>query len=470
MTDRTGDQGTGEKNGRTGIYGDYTFGDPEEPGEASGENGLPAPNLFSEEEEDTPQPVRKKRMISRAEFERRLAEKKRRRKKKRIVFLSALCALVLAVVLLAVFGPKAVSSLMRRVGVKTDLQYVPVMSDVQYAGGAGAVVTYGNGCLFVFDGGTVACHGTDGGFLWEYTLKDAALPRILTFRDCVIAYDEEGTVACALGKSGVIWEKRFSGDIDGVFYNEKAGIVAVVYNRDDELYKSTLDVFSVDGSGTVKDLFTKNYTSQYVASAAVSDDGKCLAVSGISAENGDVTGVLSLVSVQSGENYYTKHTEASVHPYLDFVTDSMLAAVGSRELLYVKNATSVESAAQPDQTVSVLECGASERMLCACAPVDGLCIAVFGSGDGVSTASFRDAAGNSVKEVKFENSITGIVSQGKSIVLYSENEIALADSSGRILGKCDSLSGIERVVPIDETHLLVSHGHGVSIVEFTEET
>ena len=480
MADRTEDKYSKEKQSNDGIYGSYYFDGPEETDayEAndtedreirfSEEDSPPDTNMFFDEE--PAKVTQKKKMITRAEFERRLAEKRRSRKKKRVVFFTALCAFLAVVICLSLLGPKVVSSLMRKAGVKVDMQYIPVTSDVQYAGGEGAVVTYSSGCLFVFDNGVAACHDMTGGFLWDYDLKDVVTPAILTFRDCVIVYDTEGTVVCALGKNGVIWEKRLGGDIDGVFYNRKAGVAAVVYNRDGEMYKSAVDVFAVGENGTVKDLFTKNYTSQYILAAAVSDDGKSLAVSGISAESGDVTGIISLVSVQSGENYYTKHTDSSVYPYVGFVSDSVLAAAGADELLYVKNVTSVESAAQPDNTTSIRKNGVSERMLCVSVPVSDLCIAVSGSGDGASTAFFRNAAGASVKEVSFENSVAGIASYEKNLVLYTSNEIFLTDTSGKILGKCDTFSDVYGVVMMDETHVLVSHGRGVSIVEFSEAT
>lgn len=479
MAERTEEKNTKEKQNSAGIYGGYYFSETEDGSgmgfrgeydtpETDGEEEQTVRNLFDDEE--TAEEPKKKRMITRAEFERRLAEKRRSRRKKRVVFLTAMSVFVVVLVLLILLGPRLVSSIMRRAGVKIDMQYVPVTSDVQYTGSGSASVTYGDGCLFVLDNGVAACHDMNGVFLWDYDLKDVVTPAVLNFRDCVIVYDTEGTVACALGKSGVLWEKQFAGDIDGVFYNPVAGIAAVVYDRDDEMYKSAVDVFSKNEGGGVKDLFTKNYTSQYVVSAAVSDDGKSLAVSGISAENGDVTGIISLVSVRTGENYYTKYIDSSVYPYVGFVNNTVLAAAGTDELLYVKNLTSVESVSQPENTSSIRKGSGTERLLCAGVPAGNLCVAVFGSGDGNSVACFRNETGAAVKDAAFDNSIRGITAYGAHLVLFTDTEVFLTDTAGKILGKCDSFSDIVNVVMMDETHMLVSHARGVSIVEFSEKS
>ena len=402
-----------------------------------------------------------KKIISREEFERRLEEKRKTGKKRRIIFFSSVICFAVLVVLLIVWGTGGFSSLLKKAGANVQLKYTAYISEVQYSGSSDARVTYADGCLFVVDGALITCHNMSGTFLWDYNFEDAVSPAFIPYENCVLAYGSN--FICAFGKSGVIWEKRIDGTVDGVFLNESAGMSAVVYKND--LYKSAVKVLSV-AKGEPKEIFTKNYASQYIISAALSDDGKSLALSGVSADDGAVKGIISLINTADGESYYAKYIEETVVPYVRFIDNESLAAAGPDELLCIKNEKKVKDPSSPDDVISVSKGDGASKLLCVGISGAGMCAAVFGSGDSSSTAVICNSSGEAVKSVSFENSVKSMDSSDDCFAMVTDTELVLVDTGGTVVGRCSDFTGIAEARIIDKNHVLVTHGNGVAVVEF----
>ncbi len=401
----------------------------------------------------------KKIRVSREEFERRLAEKRKNLIKKRILLAAICIAFVAVVVILIVLGTGFVSKLLKKAGAEVDIKYTAGIRDVVY-GGDGDVRLFGvDDCLYAYDNGEINCHDDKGTILWSYSLLNMSEPAFASETGesgPFIAFDKNGSNVVAFSKSGRIWEKNISGNINAVYYNAKCGIGAISY--DDELYKGAVLAFKVK-DGSLIDLFTKNYSSRYVLSCAISDNGKSLAVSGVSAEEGVVQGIISLTSIEDSKTYYTKQTDDYVLPYVGFVKDDVLCAAGSSALVYVKNDMKIAGSETPDNAQVIKTAVGTEKLISVSAG-DGLCVAAFGSGDGAGSVVVCDSSGKIINTLSFDDSISEIIHVSGGVVLCTDNSLVLLDTKGKQVGSHTGIEGISDVQHVNGMNLLVTYKDG----------
>ena len=390
-----------------------------------------------------------KRMVSRDEFERRLAEKRADRKRKRIIFALICVAFLALVICLVVLGTGALSSLLKKSGAEVDTDYT--MGD----------------CLVTYDKKNVVCHNSSGTILWDYSLEDMTEPELVVSDSLLFAYDRSGGTLHAFGNSGLKWTKYYEGELHSVYYSETSGLAAVIYK--DDLYKSLLNFFRVSDEGEPADIFTKNYASQYVVSCDISNNGKSVVLCGVSADEGTVTGVVSLINAENGDIYYTKHTEDSILPYVGFVNNEVVCAAGNTEILYIKNDMKIAAGDDSSNTVSIAAGEPAERLLCVMASGDGICAAAFGSGDAACTVKVFDADGAVTGTFSCEESVIGLEKTGDNVSLFTENKVILISTKGKLLGECEMFKNITEMTAVSDNTVLITYSSGYSYVEFTEE-
>jgi hypothetical protein len=376
-----------------------------------------------------------------------------------------LVAGVALVVSLAVLGTGLVSGLMKKAGVKVDVSYLAKTRAVQYNFQAATEIFAAGDSVYVYNPGQLVCYNKDAVTMWREDLEGLAAPTFSVMADGIIVYDAGGNSVQAYNESGIIWEKRIAGTVKNIYYNDENGIGAVLY--EDGTYRSSLLVFKADG-GKIKDLFTKNYASQYLLSCAVSDNGRSLALSGVSAESGSITGIISLIDIDGGDSYYTKYTEGYALPYVGFVSESTLCAAGPEQLAYIKNDMTVD--ASDENAFRIIKEGSgSVELISVASEETGICVSVFGSGDGGCDVLVCDSEGNVVGQEFYTESVKGVKVYNKHFAMYSENKVYFLDEKGKVLCSDGSVSDISEMYFITEYSVFITHGKGNTYIDFVEQ-
>ena len=406
-----------------------------------------------------------KHKVSREEFERRRKEKRKEQNRKKIILILVLVAIVALIVSLVALGTGLVSGIMKKAGVKVDVNYVAKTREVQYNFQAATEMFAAGDSVYVYNPGQFVCYNKDTVTMWREELADMTAPSFSVMSQGIIVYDAGGNSMQAYSEEGLIWEKRIGGNIRNVYYNDANNIGAVLY--EDGTYRSSLIVFKAEGRAT-KDLFTKNYASQYLTSCAISDNGRSLALSGISAESGSITGIISLIDMDGGENYYTKYTEGYALPYVGFVSEKTLCAAGPEQLAYIKNDMTV-GASEEDAFRVIKEGAGSVELLSVDTAETGFCVSVFGSGDGGCDVLVCDSEGKIISTETYTESIIGVKAFGKHFAMYSENKVCFLDEKGKVLCSEGSVSDISGMYFLSEYSVFVTHGKGDLYVDFVEQ-
>ncbi|MBR2489170.1 MAG: hypothetical protein IKB45_01715 [Clostridia bacterium] len=243
-------------------------------------------------------------------------------------------------------------------------------------------------------------------------------PVIKTSVSGALVFEQGGTGAVIFSLSGVTGEIKTEKEIITAAISD-SGNYAIV-SRSDK-YASTVSVYNKSG----KRLYEWYSAQDTVNNAAISPNGKKLAVSTFSANVGQYNSKLRFLEFDSAESEHSESFEGSIVYSLENTGGSKLAVVTKNGVKFIK---------WSDFKTTDYE--------------NGYSAAFFRAGKGGSTAVFNrendktdnrivifSKKGEKTAEFEFKGIISDIAVYGGHIYCMSDTDIYLLDSSGKILRK-----------------------------------
>ncbi|MDR0286775.1 MAG: DUF5711 family protein [Clostridiales bacterium] len=316
-----------------------------------------------------------------------------------------------------------------------------------------------NGEVIVADENGITCIDSQNNWKWnEKIYMDA--PVMAVNGSNMVAADIGGTQLCYFGKSGLLWIENFPKGIISVCLGNN-GYVSVVHNEDQ--YRSAITYLKPDGDDHV--VFTRKNSESYIITSEISEDGSQIAFSSINPETAETSTIVSFMKTDSGEVFSTVSYDGQLTPALNYLKGSELIVAGAEALDYLKktSGSDVNNVLWTVGTVNkVFYCGKKFS--------DKYFIGAFGQEGNTATGEtelkFFSTSGEGKEGFHFDGKVLGLTVKDGIIAVFSENVLALYNSSGKQLGKYDQADEIKNVSFISDRKLLLSEKQTLQIVSF----
>ena len=388
-----------------------------------------------------------------------------RKKRKSLIITAALFAVAAILVILYFTG--AYDALLMRLGLFREKEVAAVGTFYEYTpkGTANTCVLDGN--LLICDESGVSAFNKDGVWQWNKELT-LVTPRFVQAGDKVLVVDIGGTGVHGFDGTGFLWSYNFDGKIIGAC--SKAANDRAVILHEEDAYKSALTLLSF--SGEAKAVATRKFGEYHMISAALSADGQQFAASGIYSEAGKTASVITFLKTSGCEVFSTETQENEFLPVTAYLKDNILFAVGGDTIRRIVKASDTSTSGDGNEIVWE-RAGGSTRIVCTAMLGETYCIAVFGNAgaeagmEASCTVTLYDTAGKEVRSFQTEGGIKGIRGMGKTLALYTENEVMVYNIYGQLIGRYDAVSEISDVDFLSERVLTVCGLSKIARVDFS---
>jgi len=413
----------------------------------------------------------KKIQIGSKEFEKRVKEMKKKQLGKRVVFVGVVI-LILLIVFLIIFGiVSLIKSIIRN---RQDADYGADTTELvgPYIENADSVY-YSDDLFFTAGNSSIQCLTRKGTPLWEYCFNGEKVSCVAENGKALV-YAIGGNELLYFGKTGPIWKLPVDGEINYACINEKTKTGVCCYNTNSDKAavcvfdysksKADSDVLLDNDIPSPEELLLKTYKTGYVISAALSPDGKTLAIGELSQSNSVAATKLSLITIKTGKNFFTKVFEKEVCPYISFCGNSRVIAASNKNVYSVEIVTS--GASSKVNKVCSFE-GENSAVLGVAIASEKLAV-VGGNEAGTALLYIYDLAKGSQKVVTDHLDARGVVAAGDYFAMYTDGYVHLVDTSGKVVGTSAKFAVVEEVFSSNTLNLVVKDATNISVLEFVK--
>ena len=407
--------------------------------------------------------TKEKKVVSRKKFE-ELRKQQLRRKRTTYTVLGAI-ALLLILVLGYTFG--IYEKLLDSLGVKRDISVTPVLTTIEYAPRGEYVIGALKDCIILCDENGVTGLDRDGVWKWnihctiEHPLMRCEESFVLLSEyggKCVWAFDEHG--------------QRFRYDsqlpILGAFAGD-SGETLIVLCKQSEFETSA--TYLNCNEGTLSEVFTRKFGTYHMIAGAQPVRPDFLALSGVYASGGEMTGAVVFMRTRDGEVISTSVTEGQVYPILTYLNKDTVFAVNGESLRLLRKMGTASSDKDVDKELWAAGGG---RIAIADATCVGskYCVVAFrdanveDSSTSVSSLIYYNAAGKEKHRVEVSGRIEHVVSFGNTVLAYTDRCVYMYNDTGNYIGTQEFSSEIRTVSYLDSRNVMVSCQDGIYRVSF----
>lgn len=388
------------------------------------------------------------KVINNTEINKRREKKKNN--KKRIIVICAVGVAILSLVLFFAFG--GYEKILDFLGIERDVAVTPTIVSVE-AEIKGEVTLAGiGGTTVLYDEKGFAGYGTDGKWKWKEE-KSLSNPYVFDCGDFTVVADIGGTAVYAFNKDGLAWRYGNQAKIKSVF--GKGKYVCIIHEEKE--YLSAATVYEYDSkTATLKEKFTRKFSSYYMLTGAISNDSKQLVLSGVCSDGGVVSGVVSFLRMSDGEIFTNSKTENNAYVKVFYTSDNKVFAVNSDSVKIIYKSMSVSNEEDFEQILWSRD-GKQNKIIDATL-VDGkYCVAAIGNEEtGKNIIKGFDEAGKECLNFEIEGNIIGVDSVGETFMVYTEKHVHLYNTRGFLIGKAEAGFKISGAVCADSRHVGVS--------------
>lgn len=399
--------------------------------------------------------------ITEAEFNKRVAAKRKELFRQRVIFV-AICFVAIIAVALIVFG---FVKLFQNIGKHTgDIRYNTSSVDVKVSDDTEDVY-YADELLFIVAESRISCSLDSGSVLWEKKLPGTGKIKSRCVGNYLLAYRFGGSDIAFYGNEGEIFTQTLDGVIDFAAVNEnsqKCVVCARKENGSSVVYVFGFKEEHEEGETPVEELLKKTYISSLIVSAAVSDDGKTLAIGELSEMKSVAATKLSLAQIENGKTYFTKIFDNEVLPFLCFDEKNLVAAGGRH--VYIVETTKSSSSGQKISTLC--EFTGEHNAIISVAVAKGYVAVVGGNESGTTKTHIYKIEDGSERIAQISENPKGVISCGEFFGVYTLSDVKLVGNDGKILGNSEQFAEISKVLGSKTLSLTVKDAVGYTIVRF----
>lgn len=399
--------------------------------------------------------------ITEAEFKKRVKAKKKELFKKRVIFV-ACCFMLIALLVGIVFGVSGIIKLFKNVS--REKYYDTTSTDVN-SGDNTTGVYYTGELIYAIAGDSVNCMLPGGSVLWEKELSGEGEIKSLCLGNYLLAYRFGGSELAFYCKEGELFTKTQDGSIDFATVNETAKKCAVCARKTDGtsvVYVFGYKEVTEEGEEPIELLLEKTYKTTLIVSAAISENGKTLAIGELSESGSTSATKLSLAHIETGKTYFTKIFEKEVLPYLCFDKENIIIAGGKH--VYVVETTKSSAKGQTINTLCSLD--SNDDSILSVAVSAGYVAVVIENAAGNSKMSIYSISELTAKSVSTTENPLGVISCGELFGMYTSYDIKLVNNDGKVLGNSEKFATISEVLGTNTLSVTVKDAVGYTIVRF----
>ena len=395
-----------------------------------------------------------------------MAESISKAKKRSMITAGIILAFIILAMVLYFTG--AYEALIIKLGILQEEEITPQGTFFEYIpkGTADMVVVDDN--VMIADESGVSCFHQDGDWLWSKELSLTS-PVLVKAGSQVLAADIGGTGVHCFDKNGFLWTYIAEDTITGISENCQNGRFLVIHQASGYLSAATLLDIASEG----KALASRKFGECYAVSASFNEDGSRLAITGISPETGSISSIFTFMNTDDYDVYSTETVSGEFLPIVSFVEgDSLFAAGGDSLRRLVKK----NSGGTSDDVNDVIwdRDGGAQELVAACTVPGKYFISVSALAgadeDMEASCEVNIYKSNGVKYKNFSvaGGIEGVDFSGKTLALYTKNELYVYNISGQLIGKFDSVSQITDMEFISERVLAVCGAVKMAKVDFSK--
>ena len=381
----------------------------------------------------------KSKVIDRKEMEDRRQDRQKQRKQKLIILAAALACILILVFFIA----GGYERLLDLFGIERDISVKPSITEFNVDLKGTTLITGVGETTIVYDENGMTGYSKDGKWKWNETCVFSN-PSVYTYDKFVIFADIGGTAAYAFNENGNTW--RFGGNnkIKAVFAGS-SDCVCIIHEESE--YLSAVSVYKYDGkTSSLSELFTRKFSSHYMLSGSVSDDGKQIALSGVYPSGGETAGIISFLRVSDGEIVSNEVIQNQIYVKEFYAENGSLFAVNSDSVRILKCNMSISSENDINTEVWNRE-SKQEKIIDAVLLNNKQCVIAVGSENSSKTNVIGyTTKGKESLNIEISGNIIGMDSVGDGLLVYTEKDVYLYNEKGLLIGTQEAGFAIEEAV------------------------
>lgn len=377
--------------------------------------------------------------------------------------------IILAVVVLAVvlYFTGVYEAIIIKLGILQEQEVSPQGTFFEYIPKGTADMIVIEDRVLIGDESGVSCFSKEGDWLWSKELSLAS-PVFVPAGDRVLAADIGGTGVHCFDKNGFLWTYIAEDTIMGLSDNCVGNRFVVLHRSAGYLSAATL----LDVSSGGQALASRKFGECYAVSSSFSEAGDQLVIAGIAPEAGEISTVLTFMKTEGYEVFSTETVSGAFLPVVSYVKGNALFAAGGDSLRrLVKKAASASSEDICDMVWD--REGGAEELVASCAVPRKYFITVSTSAGAEEDMEascqlvLYESDGQKYKAFSVAGGIEGVRFRGKTMALYTKNELYVYNISGQLIGKFDSVSQITDVEFISERVFAVCGASKMAKADFS---
>lgn len=376
--------------------------------------------------------------------------KRRETKQSRKTHIILLCVGVsLAVFLIVFFAIGGYEKILDFLGIERDISVTPTVTYVEAEIKGNILLAGNNGTTIVYDEQGVTGYGIDGKWKW-HEMCSVSNPAFSNCGDFAVVADVGGTAAYAFDKNGLVWKHGSGNVIKSVF--GKGKFVCIIHEENEYLSAATVYEYDLKTS-SLKELFTRKFSTHYMLTGAISNNGKQMVLSGVFSDGGVASGIISFVRMSDGEIFSGEVTEKNTYVKAFYASDNSVFAVNSDSVRVMYKEMSVSSG-KDRENVLWSRNSKQDRVINASLLNDKyILIAIGNENADKSTVKAFDTAGKESLNLEIEGNIIGMDSEGETFMVYTDSHAYLYNSKGFLIGKVEAGFKIAQAVCTDSRHI-----------------
>lgn len=409
--------------------------------------------------------TKEKKVISRKKFE---ALKKQQLRRKRITC-TVLGVVVLALILVLGYSFGIYEKLLDAIGVKRDISVTPVLTQIEYEPRGEYVVGAVDDCIILCDENGVT--GLDRNGVWKWNVNcTIENPLMRCGASFVLLSEYGGKCVWAFDGNGQRFRYDSELPIIGAFSGDAGDSLMILCKQSE--FETSATYLNCSG-GTLSEVFTRKFGTYHMITAAQSVRPDFLALSGVYASGGEMTGAIVFMRVRDGEVISTSVTEGQVYPVLHYLNQDTVFAVNSQSLRLLRKVGTASSGKDVDRE---LWSAGGGRLAIA----DGVCVAgrycvvafrdenTAESTSAVSSLIYYNSDGKEKYRVEVNGRIERVLSLDNTVLAYTDRCVYMYNEKGNYIGTQELSSEIRMVSYLDSRTVMVACQDGLYRISFEE--
>lgn len=376
--------------------------------------------------------------------------KRRETKQNRKTHILLICiGVALAVFLVVFFAVGGYEKILDFLGIERDVSVTPTVTYVEAEIKGNILLAGKNGTTIVYDEQGVTGYGTDGKWKW-HEMCSVSNP---AFSDCgefAVVADVGGTAAYAFDENGIVWKYGSGNVIKSVF--GKGKFICIIHEENE--YLSAATIYEYDSkTSSIQELFTRKFSTHYMLTGAISNNGKQMVLSGVFSDGGVASGIISFIKMADGEIFSGEVTENNTYVKTFYASDDSVFAVNSDSVRVFYKEMSVSSGKDRENVLWNRNSKQDSVVNASLLNDKYILIAIGNENADKSTVKAFDTSGKESLNLEIEGNIIGMDSEGETFMVYTDSHAYLYNSKGLLIGKVEAGFKIAHAVCTDSRHI-----------------